>query len=76
MPTTLKHYQLREEYHTLFKNLAEGEPLSQGDAFRKSGGRKSYASEEDAHRDLKAIKALLSAGFVDEIDTGLTYLEK
>lgn len=76
MPTTLKRYQLREEYLTLFNNLAKGEPLSQGDAFRKPGGRKSYASEADARRDGRIIKKLLAAGFLDQIDTGITYVPK
>lgn len=64
------------EYLTLFKNLASGEPLSQGDAFRRPGGRKSYASDADARRDGQVIKKLPKAGFLQEKDSGITYVPR
>jgi len=74
----LKKYQLKSEYKDLFRNLARGEALVQKAAFDLEGtvNRKAYSSEDEARGHAELLKKLVDAGFVTEISTGITALEK
>ena len=66
--STLVLYVLKQEYQDLFQNLAKGEALALGDAFKAPFGRKSFQSEEEAARRASEMKGLIEAGFVTPLD--------
>lgn len=74
----LKKYQLKAEYKDLFRNLARGEALVQKAAFDQEGSvnRKAYSSGDEARGHTELLKKLVDAGFLIEISTGVTALEK
>lgn len=78
MLNDLKKYQLKPEYKDLFRNLARGEALVQKAAFDKEGtvNRKAYSSEDEARVHTELLKKLVEAGFLTEISTGITAIEK
>lgn len=74
----LKKYKLKPEFQTLFGNLAKGDEFMLKAAFDVPGAvnTKGYATEEAGQRDLRIMDALVKAGFVEEIGTGVTYVPK
>jgi hypothetical protein len=74
----LIRYRLKAEFKDLFTNLASGEIKFQKEAFNNPEGinRKSYASEEEAREHRIILRKLVDAGFLEEISTPITYLER
>lgn len=73
----LEKFQLKAEFKALFTNLATGEQLTQGDAFRPSPtSPKSYSSAELAATHRKLLDALVAAGFIAIIETDVVAVTK